>query len=302
MVSVVIPIYNAEKYIKQCIRSVLNQSYSDLEVILVDDGSYDSSASICQYFAQEDARVKYCYQQNKGVTSARKKGVELASGEYVTFVDADDTIEKDFLKILVDKITEGFDMVISGTSLEGEINGDTFVSAILENKLPVTIWGRLIKKEILSDEVFKISRNLPIGEDVIMNILIGLRIHNSIYVFNKSYYNYEVHDTSVTNGRVPTLAYEEVYIEEIKKVLGNRFQNFYESYLYLKLHVLENLIVCRAKIPYRKGWIRSTLQDAMSLELSCRERIVAYVHNSFLCRYLLAVERRLHLMWIKNNR
>lgn len=72
--------------------------------------------------------------------------MELASGEYVTFVDADDTIEKDFLKILVDKITKGFDMVICGTSLEGEMDGDTFVSAILENKLPVTIWGRLIKK------------------------------------------------------------------------------------------------------------------------------------------------------------
>lgn len=145
----------------------------------------------------------------------REKGVELASREYVTFVDEDDTIEKDFLKILVDKITKGFDMVICGTSLEGEMDGDTFVSAILENKLPVTIWGRLIKN-ILSDEVFNISRDLPIGEDVIMNILIGLRVHHSIYVLNKSYYNYEVHDTSVTNGCVPTLAYEETYISRIK--------------------------------------------------------------------------------------
>lgn len=79
----------------------------------------------------------------------REKGVELASREYVTFVDEDDTIEKDFLKILVDKITKGFDMVICGTSLEGEMDGDTFVSAILENKLPVTIWGRLIKKYLI---------------------------------------------------------------------------------------------------------------------------------------------------------
>ena len=170
MVSLVIPIYNAEKYIQQCIRSILNQSYSDLEIILVDDGSYDSSAFLCRELAKEDIQIKYYYQQNKGVTSARKKGVELASGEYVTFVDADDTIEKDFLKYLVDKITEGFDMVICGTSFEGEMNGDTFVSAILESKLPVTIWGRLMKKEILSDEVFNISRDLPIGEDVIMNI------------------------------------------------------------------------------------------------------------------------------------
>ncbi len=299
MVSVVIPIYNAEKYIQQCIRSVLNQSYSDLEVILVDDGSYDSSASICQELAQEDARIKYYYQQNKGVTSARKKGVELASGEYVTFVDADDTIEKDFLKILVYKIIEGFDIVISEASFEGEIDGDTYVSEMLEGKLPPSIWGKLIKKDLLSDDIFNISRDLSIGEDVIMNILIGLRVHNSIYVFNKRYYNYEIHDTSVMNGRVVSLVYDETYIIRIREALGNRLQDFRASYVRLKLHSIENLIVCRIKIPYQKDWIRSTLLDALKLNLSCRERIVTCVHNSFLCRYLLAIERRLRLMGIK---
>lgn len=299
MVSVVIPIYNAEKYIQQCIRSVLNQSYSDLEVILVDDGSYDSSASICQELAQEDARIKYYYQQNKGVTSARKKGVELASGEYVTFVDADDTIEKDFLKILVNKIIEGFDIVISEASFEGEIDGDTYVSEMLEGKLPPSIWGKLIKKNLLSDDIFNISRDLSIGEDVIMNILIGLRVHNSIYVFNKSYYNYEIHDTSVMNGRVVSLVYDETYIIRIREALGNRLQDFYASYLRLKLHSIENLTVSKINIPYHKDWIYSTLKNAKMLNLSCREKIVVYVHNSFLCRYLLAIERRLRLMGIK---
>lgn len=299
MVSVVVPVYNAEKYVQQCIRSILNQSYSNFEIILVDDGSSDSSVSICQELAKEDTRIKYYYQPNNGVTSARKKGVELSSGEYVTFVDADDTIEKDFLKILVDKINEGFDMVICGASLEYEIDGDTFISAILESKLPVTIWGRLIKKEILSSEVFNISRDLPIGEDVVMNILIGLRVHNSIYVLNKSYYNYEIHDTSVMYRRVPTIVYEETYIAKIREVLGNRLHDFGASYLRLKLLVLENLIVCRAKIPYRKDWIRSALKDAMNLDLSCRERIVVYVHNFLICRYLLAIERRLRLMRLK---
>lgn len=299
MVSVIIPVYNAEKYIQQCICSILNQSYSDLEIILVDDGSYDSSASIYQELAKEDTRIKYYYQSNNGVTSARRKGVELSSGEYVAFVDADDTIETDFLKILVDKITNGFDMVISGTSFEGEIDGDTFVSDILEGKLPPNIWGRLIKKDLLSDDIFNASCDLPVGEDVIMNIQLGLRVHHSIYVLNKSYYNYEIHDTSVMNRRIPTLAYDETYIAKIKEVLGNRFQDFSVSYLYLKLHVLENLIVCRIKIPYHKAWIRSTLQHAKNLDLSCREQIVVYVHNSFLCRYLLAIERRLRLIRIK---
>ena len=275
LISIIVPIYNAEKYIEQCVRSILNQSYSDLEIILVDDGSSDSSASLCQELAQKDTRIKYYYQSNNGVTSARKKGVDLASGEYIAFVDADDTIEKDFIRILIDKITKGFDMVVSGTSIESEMDGDTFVAAILEGKLPSSIWGRLIKKEILSHDVFNISRDLPIGEDVIMNILIGLRIQQPIYVFNKKYYNYEIHDTSVSYGRVPTLAYEETYIAKIREVLGNRLEDFHVSYLRLKLHVLENLIVCRVKIPYRKDWIYSTLQDVKKLDLSCRELIVS---------------------------
>ena len=299
MVSVVIPVYNAEKYIYKCICSILNQSYFDLEIILVDDGSYDTSASICHELAQEDTRIKYYYQPNKGVTSARKKGVELALGEYVTFVDADDTIETDFLKILVDKITKGFDMVVCGTSLEGEMDGDTFVSAILEGKLPPNIWGRLIKKELLTDKVFNISRDLSVGEDVIMNILIGLRSNHPIYVFNENYYNYELHEMSVMNERVVTLAYDETYIAKIREALGSRIQNFRTSYLRLKLHSLENLIVCRIKIPYKKDWIRSTLLDAKKIDLSCRERIVTYVHNSLICRYLLAIERRLRLMSMK---
>ncbi|MEI3055642.1 MAG: hypothetical protein V8T55_03705 [Phocaeicola plebeius] len=97
------------------------------------------------------------------------------------------------------------------------------------------------------------------------------------------------------NGRVPTLAYEETYIAKIREVLGSRLQDFSKSYLRMKLHVLENLIVCRVKMPYRKDWIRLTLQNAKNLDLSCRERMVAY----FLCRYLLAIERRLRLMKIK---
>lgn len=107
LVSVVIPAYNAEKYILECIHSILNQSYVNFEIVIVDDGSVDSTATICQKIAQEDTRIKYFYQQNAGVTNARKKGVKLASGKYISFIDADDTIQRDFLKILVDKISEG---------------------------------------------------------------------------------------------------------------------------------------------------------------------------------------------------
>ena len=93
MISVIVPVYNAEKYLKRCINSILNQSYKELEIILVDDGSTDQSLNICKCFADIDTRIKLIHQENSGVAAARNAGIRLATGEYITFVDSDDYID-----------------------------------------------------------------------------------------------------------------------------------------------------------------------------------------------------------------
>ena len=93
MISVIIPVYNCEKYIKKCIESILNQTYKDLEVIVIDDGSKDSSLNICNKLMKEDYRLTVIHQENQGVSSARNKGLENAQGEYIVFVDGDDWVE-----------------------------------------------------------------------------------------------------------------------------------------------------------------------------------------------------------------
>lgn len=298
LVSVVIPAYNAEKYILECIHSILNQSYVNFEIVIVDDGSMDSTATICQKIAQEDTRIKYFYQQNAGVTNARKKGVKLASGKYISFIDADDTIQRDFLKILVDKISEGYELVISESGTKGMIDGKEYVAGMLEGRYPPSIWGKLIRRDVLTEHVFDISREMFVGEDVIMNILLGLQV-KKIYVLTVSLYNYEIHDTSVMCSRKVSLAYDEKYIQIIRKCLGNRYPEFEQSFLRLQLHTLENLIVCKVKIPYRKEWIYATLKNASRLKLSDREWMVVWIRNSFVCRYALALERRLRLYGLK---
>ena len=92
MISVIIPVFNAEKYLRRCLDSVLSQTYENLEVILVDDGSTDNSGSICEEYAVIDKRVRVFHQVNAGVSSARNQGISLVSGEYLTFLDADDYI------------------------------------------------------------------------------------------------------------------------------------------------------------------------------------------------------------------
>ena len=97
LVSIIIPIYNAEKYLEKCINSILNQNYKEIEVILVDDGSTDRSSIISDNFKKKDNRVIVHHQNNLGVVEARKKGVELASSEYVIFVDADDYVDDNYV-------------------------------------------------------------------------------------------------------------------------------------------------------------------------------------------------------------
>lgn len=95
MISVIVPIYNIQEYLPQCIDSIINQTYTELEIILVDDGSTDSGGSICDEYALNDSRVKVIHKKNGGLVSARKAGIRAAHGEYITFVDGDDWIERD---------------------------------------------------------------------------------------------------------------------------------------------------------------------------------------------------------------
>lgn len=99
MISVIVPVYNTEKYLDQCVASIVNQTYQDWECILVDDGSKDSSGAICDKWASVDSRIKVVHQINKGVSCARNKGLDVAKGYWVMFVDSDDCVEKDYLEV-----------------------------------------------------------------------------------------------------------------------------------------------------------------------------------------------------------
>ena len=106
LVSVIIPVYNSQKYLEAALKSVREQSYSNIEVLLIDDGSTDSSPKICDDFASEDERFRVIHQENKGPSAARNRGIDEAKGEYLTFVDNDDLLHKDFVKILYDLCVE----------------------------------------------------------------------------------------------------------------------------------------------------------------------------------------------------
>ena len=116
MLSVIIPIYNSQSSIKKCVESVMSQGVEDLEVLLIDDGSKDSSLDICKQLAQKDTRVKVFSKENGGAASARNLGLEKCRGDYVCFVDSDDYLESNYLTILLEKIKSA-DLVICGMKI-----------------------------------------------------------------------------------------------------------------------------------------------------------------------------------------
>ena len=101
MISVIVPVYNVEKYLEECLDSIQDQTYSDIEVILVNDGSTDSSKEICKKYCKQDSRFLLINQENQGLSAARNKGVEISTGEYIVFVDSDDIIKTNYLEKLM---------------------------------------------------------------------------------------------------------------------------------------------------------------------------------------------------------
>ena len=105
-ITVIVPVYNVENYLNKCLDSLINQTYKNLEIIVINDGSTDNSGTICQEYAQKDNRIVYIEKENGGLSDARNAGLDRMTGSYVTFVDSDDWIEQDYVEVLYNKLTE----------------------------------------------------------------------------------------------------------------------------------------------------------------------------------------------------
>ena len=213
LVSVIIPVYNAEKYIENCLKSVVNQTYSQIEVIIVDDGSTDASASICGKFL-EDERVSLYSQKNQGVSSARNEGMKHAKGEFLLFVDADDELKVNMIERLVQLIgNSGADIAICGIELRSEagnvlsaqmpvvsgvLDGKEALAALLKDDLRIRsgTWNKLFRRSIINFE-FMLGRR--INEDRFFSFQ-ALGNAGTIALTSEQLYCYYHRDTSASHS------------------------------------------------------------------------------------------------------
>lgn len=249
--SVIVPVYNVEDYLKACIESVINQTYKNLEIILIDDGSTDNSSSICDYYADEYNNITVIHQENKGVSAARNRGLDIASGELVSFLDSDDTIDEDMYEILISKfinseidivhcsykrIEDGRETIIGNTG--SVFNQDTNMA--LEYLLSGKMFNASLCNKIFRKNLFKnirLNQDLRINEDVLFCYQLFSRSKLSVFI-DIAKYNYLVRkNASATNSTDNLIkSFDVVYVceymyenseDNLKWIALNRLINAY---------------------------------------------------------------------------
>ncbi len=222
--SIIIPVYNVEKYLNKCVDSVLNQTFTDFEVILVDDGSTDNCPAICDSYAEKDKRVKVIHKPNGGLINARKSGLEIADGNYIGFVDSDDWIEPEMYELFANMIKKySPDMVLSdfyfdnGNELTNSIQlfeQEFYDKSALKEKLyPKMLfsgtyykfgvnpccWSKVYKKKLLKENLPLVDGRIKMGEDAAFTYpcLIDAQ---SVATIKKPCYHYIQNPDSMTNS------------------------------------------------------------------------------------------------------
>lgn len=287
-VSILVPIYNVEKYLARCIDSVLAQDFTDFELILVDDGSPDSCPQICDEYAEKDNRIKVVHKSNGGLVSARLAGFQQAEADYLMFLDSDDYLLDGAVKCLYQEITSGGYDVVKGRPLrennagkrwqesylinEGEIcDNETYTINMLHNNISPYLHSSIYKQKLFKESLFKrvIDGGISIGEDWVTNMLVSPNISKA-KIISKTVYVYYWNDSSMMSSTIisPQLGYKVDMVlsdfyassscrinheHDVKTIVGYIRANFFWE------------------IPYNEGWINK-IQKFISVP-SNREEI-----------------------------
>lgn len=208
LVSVIVPVYNVESYIEKCTLSLIKQTYSNIEIILVDDGSPDRSPAIVDALAKMDSRIHVVHQKNQGESVARNKGLEVASGKYIMFVDGDDWVEDNYVEYFLSLIkNENALMAVDINNYSGDSvkTSDAYyaepaekvIEWIYSEKISVAVWNKIFTREVLIDNSISFNPQIWYGEGMLFNIQY-LQYVDEVVVGEKSVYHQRYNTDSAT--------------------------------------------------------------------------------------------------------
>ena len=306
--SIIIPIYNAEKYLHECLSSILNQDYKYFEVIMINDGSIDNSDKICQSYCIKDSRFKLVNQKNSGVSIARNKGIKLANGEFIIFIDSDDVLIDGALKIIEKNICDN-DLLCYGYCkyyLDKEENillknyqfknkEDCIKTIIYNQEVGGFLWNKCFKRDIINKKNILFDKNLHYCEDLLF-VSEYLKYCNKLHYISKVLYKYRMRKSSVSfnlfsKKNVSMLKSYEKLINKYKGYddVANRLKFLYIiSYYKIKSIIPKNFEV-------NKSILKNERIVILKEKLNIKEKIIFIIIKYFNFFYRLLRLR-------KNNR
>lgn len=271
LISIVIPIYNAEKYLEECLNSIKNQTYKNFEVIMVNDGSKDDSETICMNFLRSDSRFRYLKKENGGVSSARNVGLDNVEGDYITFIDADDWVDENHLEILIDGIIKNNCEVAISSYMRFINTRDTYLINIYSNQEKYLLnYGKMNREKFLTElpklisinnsfncavsklfsrrlvEDIRFDSNIIYAEDLDFYFKLYLKANNFIFI-NAETYIYRQHDESTTSG------FSQIHAEQELSI----FKKMYETALILGIPTVNYVRKLQTLIDFRNDFLEN---------------------------------------------
>jgi len=254
-VSVIIPVYNSENYISLCLESILNQTYSKVEIIVVNDGSIDKSEQIIKEYIEKDPRIIYLRQENSGPSEARNKGILSSTGDYLIFIDSDDTVDKQYVELLLkETIRIDADLVCCGYkdyskygvknhtdfNIDENVSLHTFMEMVCKGTGGV-LWGKIFKSEIIVKNNLKMDKTIFMSEDLVfvLQYVSHCKVFAAIqeYLYNYNRLNQGSISSNISNHYINNNIMVCEYLEEIfrsvkldeqksKQIIVKRIQDF----------------------------------------------------------------------------
>ncbi|WP_300792360.1 glycosyltransferase [uncultured Bacteroides sp.] len=261
-ISVIVPVYNSEKTLNRCIDSILSQTFSDFELIIVDDGSSDSSGEISDYYAKIDNRVKVFHKQNGGVSSARNLGLDNVNGRWVTFCDSDDYVSPEWLGYYVRNCRNHIELVVqSYNNLDSHINGFVgrtadFIEKFYDKDIIGYVWNKLYLYSIIDKYNIRFYESFLFLEDEVFNYRYLQYIENIIFTKESGYY-YEIPDFNIKYTNADNFEPHYVVFTIIDKI--NKLHPIIETYRF-----------------YLRILFRSMFDSFLKKDSNCKEKLLRY--------------------------
>jgi len=280
LISIIIPVYNVEQYLVRCVDSVINQTYKNLEIILVDDGSTDNSGKICDEYALKDNRIKVIHKKNGGLPSARNAGLDIAIGEYIGFVDSDDYIVSDMYEHLYNLLLNNkadvsccnFFNFKDNQYVDNQYGVDAVLNfgEVLCVKQNVFVWNKLYKRALIGN--IRVDEKLRLGEDLDFNFKVLRKIKKIAYSKEAKYYYFYNPNSIIRERKFKKIDLQIITIyEEILKYCKEN--NFNEAFKYNRKKQLNRCVVFLFLIAKEKF-----IEDKESLNF-----LLKYIRKNLIC-------------------